>query len=99
MCKKLIYLISFVLVLSLAGNVQAIDRLWTGAVDNDWFTAGNWDPSGVPTSDDSVDINLTPGPTIASGVTAAAYEVAIARGAGTTGAMTMTGGTLVLCHN
>jgi CSLREA domain-containing protein len=28
--------------------------VWTGAVSEDWFNAGNWSPFGVPTSGDSV---------------------------------------------
>jgi len=30
------------------------DKIWTGATDGDWGVAGNWSPSGVPTSSDSV---------------------------------------------
>jgi hypothetical protein len=29
-------------------------KQWTGAVSSDWSTAGNWTPSGVPTSSDDV---------------------------------------------
>ncbi|MEM1215162.1 MAG: hypothetical protein AAGJ82_05735, partial [Bacteroidota bacterium] len=31
----------------------AIDRLltWTGAISEDWFTAGNWEPQVIPTAD------------------------------------------------
>jgi hypothetical protein len=31
-----------------------LDRVWTGAVDTDWFTAGNWDDNAVPDSTNSV---------------------------------------------
>ncbi len=38
-----------------AGWVRAETRIWTGAVDDDWFVAGNWDPSdSVPQADDTV---------------------------------------------
>lgn len=30
------------------------DKIWTGATDGDYGTAGNWSPSGVPTATDSV---------------------------------------------
>lgn len=75
MCKKLIYLISFVVVLSLAGNVQA-EHIWNGSVNNDWFEAGNWEdpdgnPIGVPisTTDDWVNMYGLPGPIIAGDAT------------------------------
>jgi hypothetical protein len=41
--KKLMFL---VLVLCLVGSASA--ATFTGAVSNDWNTAGNWDPCGVP---------------------------------------------------
>lgn len=31
----------------------AYSKTWTGAVSTDWSTAGNWNPSGVPTTSDS----------------------------------------------
>jgi len=31
-------------------------KTWTGAVSSDWNAAGNWNPSGVPTTTDSVTI-------------------------------------------
>jgi hypothetical protein len=51
MCKKIVYLVSFVLVLALAGNASAIG--WTNADGNDilWSNGNNWQgglvPSGV----------------------------------------------------
>lgn len=33
-----------------------LDEVWTGAVDTDWFTAGNWNPAAVPGSTNGVDI-------------------------------------------
>ncbi len=33
---------------------------WTGAVSTDWFDAGNWSPSAVPTSADNVVIPSSP---------------------------------------
>jgi GEVED domain/Fibronectin type III domain len=31
-----------------------IGKVWTGAIDSDWNTAGNWSPSGIPTDTDCV---------------------------------------------
>ncbi|MHC4423952.1 MAG: LamG domain-containing protein, partial [Planctomycetota bacterium] len=60
MCKKLIFLISFVAVLGLVGSVSAEEKLWTNDVgDSNWCDGDNWDPTGVPTSADNVDINDT----------------------------------------
>jgi T5SS/PEP-CTERM-associated repeat protein len=32
---------------------------WLGTVSNDWFTAGNWSPAGVPTAGTDVSIDTT----------------------------------------
>ncbi len=94
MCKKTAFLLSFVMLLALAGNVQAIDIVWTDTTeDHSWFTAANWEPSGPPTLNDLALINLLPGPTIAS-EGAVAYVVYPGYDGGT-GAMTMDGGTLM----
>jgi hypothetical protein len=89
----LIYLICFVLTLSLAGSVQAQDATWNDATgDHNWFTPGNW--SDFPTDAHWAKVrNGLPGPTIAD-------EGAIARrvhvGYGEGGALTVDGGTLVV---
>ncbi len=96
MCKKFIYLISFVLALGLAGDVQVATAIdWTGTIDNDWFTAGNWDLERLPTSDDVASISLEPGPTIASG-DAVGKTVRLVGTGGGTGALTMDSGTLTI---
>jgi len=67
MYTKLIYLICFVLALSLVSNVQATTT-WTDADPGDhlWGTEGNWD-AGLPDSEDWAKIrNGAPGPTIVS---------------------------------
>jgi hypothetical protein len=51
MCRKLVFLISFVLVFSLAGSAFAItyNYFWTNATGNGlWTTPGNWGPLGPP---------------------------------------------------
>ena len=95
MCRKLLCLTSFVLVLSLVGDVSAIDTTWTDNTgDHNWFTAGNWDTGTLPTSDDNAIIGLLPGPTIANeGAVAKLVRVGYQ---GLIGALTVDGGTLTL---
>src|SRR6266850_1333416 len=33
-------------------DVGVVDKTFTGTVNNDWSTAGNWSPSGVPAATD-----------------------------------------------
>ncbi|AJY46944.1 autotransporter domain-containing protein [Martelella endophytica] len=44
------FLGSSAIVLLLAAPALAEDYEWTGAISNDWFTAGNWDVGGVPST-------------------------------------------------
>jgi hypothetical protein len=93
MYAKLIYLISFVFVLSLMGHVQAQDATWTDATgDHNWFTPLNW--SQFPTPAHWAKIrNGLPGPTIASeGALASRVHIGYSEG----GALTVDGGTLVI---
>jgi hypothetical protein len=98
MSRRSIYLISFVLALSLVGQVQAQfpdhDSTWTDATgDHLWTTPGNW--SEFPTPGAWAKIrNGLPGPTILSGVDAVARRVHVGYSEG--GALTVDGGTLVL---
>ncbi|HEY4235693.1 MAG TPA: hypothetical protein VGM76_19830, partial [Lacipirellulaceae bacterium] len=44
---------------------------WTGTTSTDWFTAGNWSPSGTPAATDNVTIDTaTANPTVIDGATA-----------------------------
>ncbi|MHC4632483.1 MAG: hypothetical protein ACYS9C_14620 [Planctomycetota bacterium] len=93
MYTRLIYLIFFVLALSLVGNVQAQDATWTDATgDHNWFTPGNW--SEFPTDAHWAKVrNGLPGPTIAGeGAVARRVHVGYSEG----GALTVDGGTLVV---
>ncbi len=48
-------------------NVAITGKTWNGGTSNDWHTAANWTPSGVPTSDDNVIIpNRSRDPVISS---------------------------------
>jgi hypothetical protein len=67
MFRKMIYLVSFVLLLSLVGDVQAVDMTWSDTTgDHLWSTAQNWDIGIVPTSADYPRIASLIGPTIAN---------------------------------
>lgn len=50
---------------------------WTGAVSTDWFTAGNWNASAVPTATDSVIVPAGPAnmPVLSAADTVARIEV------------------------
>ena len=92
MCTRLIYLISFVLMLSLVGNVQAQTATWTDAAPGDhlWSTPANW--SEFPTPAHWVKVRYgAPGPTIAN-EGAEALKVSIGYEDGS--ALTVDGGSL-----
>ena len=98
MCTRLFHLISFVLVLSLVGDVQAALVYWTDTTgDHNWFTPSNWDIGTVPTPADDVRIKLIPGPTIAN-EGAVADTVKVGDGSATC-ALTVDGGTLTAFAN
>lgn len=67
--KQLSLFIFVILLVSTSINAQ--DKVWTGAIDSSWHVAGNWNPSGVPTSTQTVTLrgNTTPSPVITSNVT------------------------------
>jgi len=102
MCRKLIYLVSFVLVL---GSVSSADTIihWTGlGDDNLWSNPANWDVNEVPTiaydtDEDGVYVDVPAaaapnGPVIQDGIDANAVGLACELPGEPT--MTMTGGTL-----
>jgi len=94
MCTRLFYLISFVVVLSLVGDVQAAPVTWTDAgPDNFWSTPENWDTGILPISTDAAKINMLPGPTITNQDVAVVDLVSIGL-AGGIGALTVDGGIL-----
>ncbi len=67
--KKLLF-ITLMLAFGLTGFSQTT---WTGSVDIDWATAGNWNPATVPTFFDHVIIpDVANDPVIGSGTTDAA---------------------------
>ena len=48
-----IHVVTFVTLTLFSSLSHAEDRIWTGAVDNQFLTAGNWD-GGLPNSDEDV---------------------------------------------
>jgi len=93
MFRKVICSVSFVLVLSLSGNVSA-DVSWNDSTnDHLWSTPGNWATGNVPTTADGyVRIGMVPGPTIADeGSVASGIHLGIG---GNAGELTVDGGTL-----
>ena len=93
--RKMICLVSFVIVLSPAGDVKALDMTWTDTTgDHLWSTEENWDSGTVPTSADYPRISLLPGPTIAN-EGAVANMLGFGLGASVT-TMTVEGGTLAI---
>ncbi|GAA4240545.1 GEVED domain-containing protein [Winogradskyella damuponensis] len=47
-----------------------VGKAWTGAIDSNWNTPGNWSPSGVPTYSDCVTITAAGFSPIIDGITA-----------------------------
>jgi len=96
MCKKLIYLIPFVLMLGSVGNAEDIQWTDLGA-DHLWSTPENWDLGRVPTLADEVRIDVPAaaapnGPVIQDGIDAKAKGIFTEAPGEPT--LTMTGGTL-----
>ena len=90
----MICLVSFVLVLSLVGDIQAVDMTWSDTTgDHLWSTPQNWDTGTAPTSADYPRIDLLIGPTIAN-EGAAANLLGLGYGGGSVTTMTVDGGTL-----
>ena len=51
-------LASFAVFIMICVNLSAADKTWTGnAGNNDWNTAGNWSPTGVPQTTDTVTLS------------------------------------------
>jgi hypothetical protein len=102
MCKKVVFLISFVLVLVLAGIAPSAEFMWDkGGADNLWSAPENWDPNGVPTAADTAQINI-PGDAnkciIDSSVTAECSVLDVGYNNGPC-YLNMTGGTLTIDGN
>jgi len=86
-----------VLVFASVGTTEAANKNWTGGASgnlNDWNTASNWSPSGVPGTGDDVKINSDKSyyPILATAASSAVGSLTIKAG----GSLTLTpGGVLV----
>jgi hypothetical protein len=63
----------------------AVDKNWTGTVNLDWNTDGNWSPAGVPGAGDNVFIHHVPNaPRILGGATATINDITLQNGSALT---------------
>jgi T5SS/PEP-CTERM-associated repeat protein len=98
MCKKIVYLVSFVLVLAFVSNTSAVEVTWTNSdpCDSLWSTPGNWNTMAVPLSSEEVHLStIAIGPTIDS-ITAAVGTNMRGPGQGGATSMDIIGGSLAL---
>ena len=95
MVRKLVYLVSFVLVLGLMGNVSA-DVMWNDSTgDHLWSTPENWATGAVPTLNDGyVRIFLVPGPMVRADESFVVNGIHLGNTGEVAGALTLQGGTL-----
>jgi autotransporter-associated beta strand protein len=98
--------IVLICVLLLTGYARAITRTWTGGgADDNWSTAGNWSPSGVPAPGDALVFagvtRLSPNNDLASGTSF--FSITFNAGAGNFtlngNPLSLSGGSNVLVSN
>lgn len=78
--------VSLLALMATAAPASA-QSIWTGAIDNDWFKAGNWAPAVLPSDATWINSN-TPGPVIDNGPAVSLTGLTvIARDIGTTGSL------------
>ncbi|RYD33180.1 MAG: hypothetical protein EOP87_11485, partial [Verrucomicrobiaceae bacterium] len=82
----------------LSGQSALADTTWTGATNQDWNTATNWD-NGLPldaANNGAAIINTATGnfPVISSGTSVTDFDVIVGNGAGTAGRLDHTSGTI-----
>jgi len=96
MLRKLIYLVSFVLVLTLVGNVSADIQFPDVTGDHLWSTPENWATGALPTLNDGyLRLFTIPGPTIMPGESYVVNGIHLGNDSGgQAGALTLQGGTL-----
>lgn len=89
--------LSLVLGTALVSAAPAEAADWNGSLSTDWFTAGNWTPSGVPTTTTDVTINVSVGNTPSvSAAGAVADSIDLGVNAGQSGTLSIAGGTVTL---
>ncbi len=96
MCRKTIRLISFVLVLALAGGASAETFVWDNAGDGAlWSVPENWDPDGVPAAADTAQITIPDANCLIDDQVAAESATVYVGSRDGTAYMDITGGSLV----
>jgi len=95
MLRKLFYLVSFVLVLTLVGNVSADIQFPDSTGDHLWSTQENWATGALPTLNDGyLRLFTIPGPTIMPGESYVVNGIHLGNTGEVAGALTLQGGTL-----
>ena len=95
MFRKLVYLVSFVLVLGLVGNVSADIQFPDTTGDHLWSTPANWATGALPTLNDGyVRLFTLPGPIIMAGESYVVNGIHLGNTGEVAGALTLQGGTL-----
>ena len=95
MFRKLFYLVSFVLVLTLVGNVSADIQFPDTTGDHLWSTPENWATGALPTLNDGyVRLFTLPGPTIMADESFVVNGIHLGNTGEVAGALTLQGGTL-----
>lgn len=95
MFRKLVYLVSFVLVLGLVSNVSADVTFNDTTGDHLWSTPENWATGAIPTlADGYVRIFTVPGATIMAGESYVCNGIHLGNTGEVAGALTLQGGTL-----
>jgi hypothetical protein len=95
MFRKLVYLVSFVLVLTLVGNVSADIQFPDTTGDHLWSTPTNWATGALPTLNDGyVRLFTLPGPIIMAGESYVVNGIHLGNTGDVAGALTLQGGTL-----
>ncbi len=104
--KPTVKTLLFILLLCTCGRAQATtltEVTWTGAVSNDWYTAGNWSTNQVPGIEDVVIIDAGANPAIlSSGAVTVASLTTNTNGAFTLAegaTLTLSGGAIGLTAN
>lgn len=72
----------FILTFLLSSSITLMaQQSWTGSTSDDWHESSNWNPAGVPTANDDVEINNpSVQPIIYGGNTAVAKSVSVSTG-------------------
>jgi len=95
MFRKLFYLVSFVLVLPLVGNVSADIQFPDTTGDHLWSTPANWATGALPTLNDGyVRLFTIPGPIIMANESFVVEGIHLGNTGEVAGALTLQGGTL-----